>query len=228
MKYFNILIVEDDWINAKYIKRTVEALGHSVISIVDNANDALKIAQTKDISLVFMDININGSIDGIECAKSLNKNIKIPIIYLTAYSDTKTLDEVSMTNIYGFVAKPYTSKDIEIALNTVNSRITQEEKTVLTDNNLINLNNGYVYNKKLKSLKIDEKLEKLTNKESLFLYLLATNINNIVQIEVFNRELWNNEIKADSTLRDLVSRLRKKMPLAKIENIHGIGYILKK
>ncbi len=228
MKSFNILIIEDDWLNSQYIKKTVEALGHTIIAQVANANDALKIAQTSEISLVFMDINIEGATDGIECAKLLNENMQIPIVYLTAYSDSQTLDETSITNMYGFVAKPYTAKDIEIVLNTAKARITQEKMAVVLDNNLVDLDHNYIYNKTLKTLRIDDKLVYLTKKESQFLHLVVININNSVSVEAINSELWKYEVTENSTLRNLVSRLRKKMPLVEIENLYGIGYILNK
>jgi DNA-binding transcriptional ArsR family regulator len=59
--------------------------------------------------------------DGIETAKIINTNYNIPIIFITAYGDKKTLDRAKLSEPYGYIVKPITSEDdlfptIELAM----------------------------------------------------------------------------------------------------------------
>ena len=103
---FNILIVEDEIVAVQYLKRILISLSYQTIFVSNNATDALEIINKHLIDLVFMDINIQGSVDGITCAHSLNIKQNIPIIYTTAYSDSVTIVEASETNIFGYLIKP--------------------------------------------------------------------------------------------------------------------------
>jgi CheY-like chemotaxis protein len=68
-----------------------------------------------------MDIILAGAMDGIETAKIINTNYNIPIVFITAYGDKKTLDRAKLSEPYGYIVKPITSEDdlfptIELAL----------------------------------------------------------------------------------------------------------------
>jgi len=67
-----------------------------------------------------MDINLKGKIDGITTAKKIKENYDIPVIFLTAFCDDKTLERAKETNPFGYILKPYNDKElyttIEIAL----------------------------------------------------------------------------------------------------------------
>ena len=68
-----------------------------------------------------MDIILAGKMDGIETAQIINKDYNIPIIFITAYGDKKTLDRAKLSEPYGYIVKPITNKDdllptIELAM----------------------------------------------------------------------------------------------------------------
>jgi len=217
----NILILEDEWFNAQYIKKSLESLGHNVVSTIDNAKDTIQCVQEFNIDLAFFDINVNGSMDGIECAKIINEHYNIPIIYLSAYNDNQTMEEIKLTNSYGFIKKPFDSEDIKLALNEFFQKNELKEKK----NTIIKLANNYIFDNRVNKLYFNTKEVKLTKREIELISILSTKINTTIKPEKIIYHIWK-EKKTNSTLRDLVSRLRKKVPLLKLNNIHGSGYVL--
>jgi len=229
MKKYNILIVEDEWINAQFMKESVTKLGHNVISSVRNANEALELVNTKEVHIVFMDINLEGSIDGIACAKNINKEKKIPIIYTTAHSDTQTINEATDTNLFGYLIKPFDYKDVEAVLNLTIKKNYFDKKVQLNQNFSLfkKLSNSYRYYAKTKTLFKGDSSVDLTKKESEVFYYLFKNVNHNVSMEHLQNAIWKEKDISTSTIREVILRLRKKIPDLNIRTVSGIGYSLK-
>lgn len=226
---YNILIVEDEYINAKFIEQTLISQKHKVAGIVANALDAKDIIKNQSIDLIFMDINLEGSIDGLQLAKDIYETYNIPIIYTTAYGDSATIEEAKDTNIYGYLIKPFDERDIEAVLNVAIKLI---EKSKVNKNQIlsdeIDLAEGCVYSLKNRCLCIDGAALSLTQKESQVLHFFCKNINCIIDYDTLKENIWMDKSVANSTIRDIILRIRKKVPHLKIENIARYGYILKK
>jgi DNA-binding NarL/FixJ family response regulator len=101
-----ILIVEDEAITAMDIKRILGNLGFEVVSTASRGDEAIQKAEDLKPDLVIMDILLKGEMNGIEAARKIQTLLDIPVIYLTAYSDEKTLKKVESTKPYGFISKP--------------------------------------------------------------------------------------------------------------------------
>jgi len=230
MKQYNILIVEDEFINAQFIEQAIIKLGHKVIETVDNGQEALALIQEEEIDIVFMDINLEGRMDGIQCAKRINQNQSIPIIYTTAFSDSQTLDEATDTNLFAYLIKPYDFHDIDVALKlTIKKNYLRKQASNQTNpEDFVELNGSYRYYAKTKTLIRNEKLIELTNKESNIFYYLFKNLNQTVTNEYLNEYVWPNKDISSSTIRDTILRIRKKTPNLSIRTVSGLGYILEK
>ena len=124
-----ILIVEDEKIVALDIKHSLESYGYIVPCMVSTGEDAIQMAKKHNPDLVLMDIVLRGDIDGIEAASFIHSNYNIPIVYLTAYSDERTLHRAKMTEPFGHILKPFNNRElrtnIEIALH---KRALEKEK----------------------------------------------------------------------------------------------------
>lgn len=118
MKGSKILIVEDEMIIARDIKGKLESLGYNVIGIVTSGEDAISKAESNLPNLILMDIELSGRIDGIEASKEITKNLNIPIIYLTAYSDSKTFRRAISTEPINYLVKPIDEEKLESAIET--------------------------------------------------------------------------------------------------------------
>ena len=102
-----ILIVEDESIVAKDIEKMLQKVGYEIVAIVNSGEDAIERASEARPDLVMMDINLKGAMDGVQAAERIHAQLDIPIIYLTAYSDEKTLKRAKITSPFGYVLKPF-------------------------------------------------------------------------------------------------------------------------
>ncbi len=118
MKKSKILIVEDEMIIARDIKGKLESLGYDVVGIVSSGEDAINKAETDKPNLILMDIELSGKIDGIEASKKIIESNNISIIYLTAYSDSKTFRRAISTEPINYLVKPIDEEKLESAIET--------------------------------------------------------------------------------------------------------------
>jgi CheY-like chemotaxis protein len=123
-----ILIAEDENIVALNIKKTLQHLGYEITAIVNSGEDAVKKTSENRPDLILMDIMLKGVVDGIEAAESITKDYNIPIIYLTALSDEKTIDRAAGTKPYGFLVKPFTTRDIHTAIENALINFDESER----------------------------------------------------------------------------------------------------
>lgn len=116
-----ILIVEDETIIARDIQGKLESLGYEAAAIVSSGEEAIAKAGELRPDLVLMDIVIKGDIDGIEAARQIKDNYNIPVVYITAYADEKTLGRAMITDPFGYLIKPFEERElhstIEMALH---------------------------------------------------------------------------------------------------------------
>jgi two-component system, response regulator PdtaR len=120
----NILIVEDERITAEDIKKALKSVGFEVPAIVSSGEESIKVSEELQPDLVLMDIKLEGEMDGIEAAEKIRSKLGIPIIYLTAYSDEKTVQRAKITEPsgfilkqpYGFLRKPFEESELNTAI----------------------------------------------------------------------------------------------------------------
>ena len=111
-----ILIVEDERIVAEDIKGSLQRLGYSVSGTAISGEEAIKKAKEVQPDLVLADIVLKGEMDGIEAASIISSRFDIPVVYLTAYSDDKTLERAKITELFGYILKPFEDKDLHTTI----------------------------------------------------------------------------------------------------------------
>jgi two-component system, response regulator PdtaR len=111
-----ILIVENERIIAIDIKNSLHRMGCEVMEILGSGEEVIRKIKEEKPDLILMDITLDGALDGIETAEIISSKYDIPVIYLTAYSDRETLQRAKITEPYGFLVKPFDSREIEIAI----------------------------------------------------------------------------------------------------------------
>lgn len=120
MKKAKILIVEDETVVGMELQASLEDMGYSVTSQATSGTQAIRKAEMDKPDLVLMDIMLNDDMTGIEAAHHIYTQFDIPIIYLTANSDTETLEKAKVAEPFGYLLKPYNHQElhstIEIAL----------------------------------------------------------------------------------------------------------------
>jgi DNA-binding LytR/AlgR family response regulator len=132
-----VLIVEDQVLTAKSIEAMVTDHGMEVIAICKSGEDAIAFTQQRMPDIAIMDIRLQGNLDGIQTAKELQLNERIPVIYLSDYTDKGTVRRAKETRPANYLSKPFTEQDllraIDIALfnaNTARATNDNEEEFV--------------------------------------------------------------------------------------------------
>lgn len=125
VKALNIHIVEDERIVALDIKNQLIAMGYKVNGVSSSGEDCLQDIQTSFPDLFLMDINLAGEWSGIETAKRVNAVKNVPIIFLTAYADQATLEDVKQSGIFGYVTKPFKQVDLKTEIEFTIDRFTK-------------------------------------------------------------------------------------------------------
>ena len=127
-----VLVVEDELIIARAIRRTLLDFGYEVFPLVATGEEALEAAAKRRPSLVLMGIHLRGPLDGIGTAARLQEAHHVPVVYLTSDSDPATLARAKETGRYGYVVKPFREGElrtsIEAALGRHALEMTAEEE----------------------------------------------------------------------------------------------------
>lgn len=116
MSTIKILAVEDDPIYAESLDFVVQELGYELTGIADNATDALRLLEENLPDLILMDIEINDALTGIELAARINRNQRIPIIYVTAFKDKDIFQQAKLTGPVAYIIKPYDPVSLQSAI----------------------------------------------------------------------------------------------------------------
>jgi DNA-binding LytR/AlgR family response regulator len=160
-----ILAAEDDKLFATAIEIMIEELGYELIAIEDNGVSLLRSFAATQPDLLLLDINIKGSIDGIEIAEKINaSNRPVPIIFITSFKDKQTFERAKLTKPYAYITKPFDEmalqRAIELALNNYSNNTNLTEMLTWTKDLL--LRDSFF-------VKTAEKLEKIVIKDIYYL-----------------------------------------------------------
>lgn len=124
-----ILIVEDQFIEAKSLNVILTNAGYSTCSIARSVTAALSIIEKEKPDLVLVDIFLQGEGTGIDLGKMLDEK-NIAFVYLSANSNRQILEEAKSTKPYGFMVKPFRAKDVlimlDVALYLHKNRVTEK------------------------------------------------------------------------------------------------------
>jgi PAS domain S-box-containing protein len=116
-----ILVAEDEAIVAADLSQKLGLLGYEVVGTTPSGEDAVRLALDLQPELVLMDIRLYGSLDGIGAAAMIRAERDIPVVFVTAHSDSGSLDRAKLTEPFGYVIKPFEERElrtvIEIALH---------------------------------------------------------------------------------------------------------------
>ncbi len=123
-----ILIVEDDMIIGANVSLLLTNLGYEVTGLVPRGEEALVHARENPPHILLLDINLKGNLNGVDTAKAIQKHADIPIVYLTANSDTATFELAKETRPKAFITKPFNKLNLQRTLELVAQTIGEEEK----------------------------------------------------------------------------------------------------
>ncbi len=111
-----ILVVEDENIVAMDIRKILSDSGYEVTSIVSSGEEAIITVREQKPDLILMDIVLKGKMTGLDAARIITRYFDVPIIYMTALSTDDALLETTNRESYGFLFKPFSANELNIAI----------------------------------------------------------------------------------------------------------------
>ncbi|MFA0834752.1 MAG: PAS domain S-box protein [Methanobacterium formicicum] len=130
----NILLVEDEMVEAMNIKISLQSMGYDVVAIASYGEEAVEKAQNLKPDLILMDIILKGSMDGIAAANAISK-LGIPVIYITALPDDSTVNRALLSAPYGYLIKPFNTRKLKISIEVALYKKQMENKLKQSQDN---------------------------------------------------------------------------------------------
>jgi len=114
-----ILIVEDEAISALFLRSTLERMGHEVVGVADNGEDAIAMAATEKPDVVLMDIRLRSPMGGIEAANRIRTDIGIRAIFISAYERREIEQASAYPEEFLLISKPVIESELSAALDEI-------------------------------------------------------------------------------------------------------------
>jgi len=113
MEKFRILVVEDEAIIAHDLTLRLRRLGYDVCCSVPSGLEAIDKAGVEEPDVVLMDIMLKGEMDGIEAARVIRKKYRLPVIFVTAFTNTRAFRLIKRLYPYNYLTKPFEDDELK-------------------------------------------------------------------------------------------------------------------
>ena len=219
-----ILIVEDDLQIRSFLHKTFLVLGYDTDCVV-NAKDCLLFVKNQSVDVVILDLGLPDD-DGQNVIANIRNFSSVPIIVLSARSDTSDIVKALGSGANDYVKKPFDMPELVARIKSAISQHTP--KTLEPKVDIYRFGNLTVDIADHKALINDESIH-LSKKEFLILKMLVENSGKLVMQNDILQYVWGNSYgDGPQYLRVYIGQLRKKLgacsinPLISTEN--GVGY----
>ncbi|HSF33125.1 MAG TPA: response regulator [Candidatus Tectomicrobia bacterium] len=128
MMHPQIMVVEDESIVAEDMKAMLEGFGYTVAAVAFSGEDAVRKALDIHPDLVLMDIVLKGKMSGVEAVERIRSRCDIPVVYVTAYADEKTVRRAKATEPFGYILKPFDARELQTAIEIALYKHQMEKK----------------------------------------------------------------------------------------------------
>lgn len=110
-----ILVVEDEALTSMEIEACLQMWGYSSITAF-SGEEAIETALNEEPDLILMDIILGGKINGIMAAEEIKKEIKVPILFLSAYNNEFIQEKTDIVQDFNLISKPFDSNVLKCAI----------------------------------------------------------------------------------------------------------------
>ena len=218
LKSKTVLYVEDDI-----------QLQQNVLEILENFFDKVLVASDGDeaydvylenqnrIDIMITDINMPNT-DGITLCRHIREYDKtLPIVVISAYTDTDYLLDSIDLNIVSYITKPFTTKKVLLLLDKFLEYFKLSSHIIIGKN--------IKFDSERSVLLVDCEELQLTKKESTFIKLLSE--NRLVTYDMMYEYMWDyDKAPSQDAVKSFARKLKKKLPLNMFTNKKGVGYYL--
>ena len=163
----SILIVEDEVIVAQDLANTLTRMGYTVVGSAAQGEEALVLARERRPDIVLMDICLAGPMDGVETAERMRRECDLVVIYLTAHSDSATLDRAKLTGSFGYVLKPFEARDLQIHIEMAlykhqsERKLRESAEALQRSNRELTYFNGLMVNREMRMIELKKEIDNL-------------------------------------------------------------------
>ncbi len=218
-----VLLAEDEPSLGQIIKESLETRDFEVLH-AENGEAAYELYQKGQPDILVLDVMMPKK-DGFTLAQEIRKeDTVIPIIFLTAKSQTQDVLEGFHLGGNDYLKKPFSMEELIVRIKALLDRI------ALTKNNEQLPLGEYSFNYTKQKLMFEDETILLTHRESELLYHLYQRKNEILDRAFILKKLWgDNDFFNARSMDVFISKLRKKLhkdPKIQILNVRGFGYKL--
>jgi CheY-like chemotaxis protein len=114
-----IIVVEDEGIVAMDISKCLSGLGYDIVLISDSGEKTLEELENLNADLILMDVELKGTLNGLETTKIIKEKFSIPVVFLTAFEDDATLQKISKLSSDGYLVKPFEDEQLKSTVESV-------------------------------------------------------------------------------------------------------------
>jgi len=121
MAGIRVLIAEDDPLVAITLSDQLAELGHTVVAVASDGQEAIDMARREQPELALLDIKMP-NVDGISAAEQIGSEMDIPMLMLTAYSDRPLVMRAAEAGALGYLLKPVSAEELAANLRLAMTR----------------------------------------------------------------------------------------------------------
>lgn len=222
-KKIKLLLAEDEAALGQIIKESLETRDFEVI-LCDNGERAFEKYQSESPEILVLDVMMPKK-DGFTLAKEIRVlDDEIPIIFLTAKSQTEDVVEGFSIGGNDYLKKPFSMEELIVRVKNLLDRSKLQKEISLI------IIGEYSFDFKRQELRFRESVTKLTHREAHLLFHLVKNKNQVLDRSLILNKLWGTDDFFSARSMDVfITKLRKKLkkdPTIEIVNVRGFGYKL--
>jgi len=221
----SVFFAEDDLSFGAVLKSYLEICNFSV-TWMDDGKHAFSAFKEGEFDLCLLDVMLP-HVDGFSIGREIRSvDSNIPIIYLTAKSLKEDIITGYRIGADDYIIKPF---DAEVLLYKI-AVILKRSEGVYTGDDMNFQIGRYLFDPRLREIRLNEVKQLLSPKESALLKLLCEHKNELLPREVALKKIWGDDGYFTTRSMDVfITRLRKYLrddPSVEIRNIHGSGFIM--
>ncbi len=214
----NVLILEADQDSAIQIQTIVENLQCNVVGIASDSKTACRIAQENPIDLLIGDIPSRKAQETIERCRTLQQQQHFGIILVANTADTRSIEQLSLLEIRGYLIKPIHQENLEALINySIFKRPIAEDECYFFDS-------IYCYCLKCATLFQEKDAIPLNEKEHRLMLALVELGGAPLSHKVMEYKVWGDKTISPNTRRQFIHRFKAKVPFFPLKVIRGLGY----
>lgn len=204
------------------LESSLKSIGHNVVSTSD-LEAAKSIAVQACLDLVLVECG-RGCVCGEEVFEFVSKRVK-NIYKIAAIEADLSMDRLTKMYALGcsdHIKAPFSKEEFILKIENLEKTVSKQIQRHII------LGKNYKFDKSSPSLFFGDEIVPLTKKQSEIMYLLVSNLGSVVDFDKLRENVWSNEPVDNPTIRAEIGRLKKSLKEEFIQNIRGIGYMIKR